>query len=72
MIVSDLTRKVNEYRVFGADGKTLIAQATIKNYREVPLSNGIAGMAEPSRRRARFPRISSSTGSGSSSPSTWC
>jgi hypothetical protein len=37
MIVSDLTRRVNEFRVFSGDGKTMIAQATINTYREVPL-----------------------------------
>ena len=36
MIVSDQTRKVNEFRVFAADGKTMIAQATIKKYRDLP------------------------------------
>ena len=38
MIVSNLTRKVQEYRVISPDGKNLIAQATIKKYRDLPTS----------------------------------
>lgn len=37
MVVSDGTRKISEFRVIAGDGKTLIAQATIKNYRRFPL-----------------------------------
>lgn len=37
MIVSDLNHKVNEFRVYAGDGKTLLAQATIKEYRDIPL-----------------------------------
>ena len=32
------TRKVNEFRVISADGKTMIAQATIKKYRDLPVA----------------------------------
>jgi hypothetical protein len=38
MIVSNLTRKVQEYRVISPDGKILIAQATIKKYQDLPTS----------------------------------
>jgi hypothetical protein len=38
MLVSDLTRKVQELRVIAADGRTLIAQATIKKYRAFPVA----------------------------------
>ena len=38
MIVSNLTRKVQEYRVISPDGKILIAQATIKKYQVLPAS----------------------------------
>jgi hypothetical protein len=44
MIVSDQTHKVNEFRVFAPDGKTMIAQATIKKYDDFP-----AGGPEASR-----------------------
>lgn len=54
MIVSDQTRKVNDFRVFAPDGKTMIAQATIKKYRELPVS-GPAGPAEPSQRSCSIP-----------------
>jgi hypothetical protein len=37
MIVSNLTRKVQEYRVISPDGKNLMAQATIKKYRDLPI-----------------------------------
>lgn len=37
MIVSDLTHRVSEFRVYSADGKTMLAQATIKKYRDVSL-----------------------------------
>lgn len=43
MIVSDITRKVNEFRVSSSDGKAMIAQATIKKYRDLP----VAGEASP-------------------------
>jgi hypothetical protein len=45
MIVSNQTRKVNDFRVFAPDGKTVIAQATIKKYRNVPVS-GSEGQAQ--------------------------
>ena len=35
MIVSDLTHRVSEFRVYSADGKYMLAQATIKKYRDV-------------------------------------
>jgi hypothetical protein len=35
MIVSDLTHRVSEFKVYSADGKTLLAQATILKYRDV-------------------------------------
>jgi hypothetical protein len=35
MIVSDLTHRVGEFRVYSTDGKTLLAQATVKQYRDV-------------------------------------
>ena len=54
MIVSDQSRKVNEFRVFAADGKTMIAQATIKKYRDLPVS-GSAGSAEPILRTCSIP-----------------
>lgn len=38
MIVSNLTRKVQEYRVISPDGKILIAQAVIKKYQDLPTS----------------------------------
>jgi hypothetical protein len=38
MIVSDSTRKVHEFRVISSDGKTMIAQAMIKKYRDLPVS----------------------------------
>jgi hypothetical protein len=38
MIVSNLTRKVQEYRVISPDGKNLIAQAVIKKYQDLPTS----------------------------------
>jgi hypothetical protein len=38
MIVSDETRRVKEFRVLSSDGKIMIAQATIKKYRELPAS----------------------------------
>ena len=38
MIVSNLTRKVQEYRVISPDGKILIAQAMIKKYQDLPTS----------------------------------
>ncbi len=38
MIVSNLTRKVQEYRVISPDGKILIAQAAIKKYQDLPTS----------------------------------
>ncbi len=37
MVVSDSTRKVNEFRVISSDGKSTIAQATIKNYHRFPV-----------------------------------
>jgi hypothetical protein len=37
LIVSDRTRRVQEFRIKDADGKTVIAQATIKKYRVLPL-----------------------------------
>jgi hypothetical protein len=40
MIVSDRTRRVQEFRIIGPDGKTLIAQATIKKYRALPVVRG--------------------------------
>ena len=73
MIVSDLTHRVSEFRVFAADGKSLLAQATIKKYRDV----SAAGSSTPEVRRrddrrgdpAACPRVSSSNGRESSSPS---
>jgi hypothetical protein len=38
MIVSNLTRKVQEYRVISPDGKILIAQAAIKKYQDLSTS----------------------------------
>ena len=38
MVVSDSTRKVNEFRVISSDGKATIAQATIKKYRDLPVA----------------------------------
>src|SRR5262249_35258135 len=35
MIVSDLTHRVSEFRVYSADGKTMLAQATVKKYRDI-------------------------------------
>ena len=74
MIVSDRTRRVQEFRVKRADGKTVIAQATIKKYRDLPVGRRAAnesqadpGAGEP----ASCPRTSSSNGRRSSSPSTW-
>jgi hypothetical protein len=43
MIVDDVTHKVNEFRVFAPDGKTVIAQANIAKYRDLPL----AGNTDP-------------------------
>jgi hypothetical protein len=40
MIVSDLTGRVVEFRVFAPDGKMLISQAAIKKYRDLPLKEG--------------------------------
>jgi hypothetical protein len=37
MIVSDITGRLVEFRVFAPDGKTMIAQATIKKYQNLPL-----------------------------------
>jgi len=37
MVVSDSTRKVNEFRVISSDGKATIAHATIKKYRDLPV-----------------------------------
>ena len=39
MIVSDQTRKVREFRVVSDDGKTLLAQATIKKHATFPAMN---------------------------------
>jgi hypothetical protein len=43
MIVSDLTRKVVEFRVYAPDGKTLISQATVKKYQDLPLQGDETG-----------------------------
>ena len=56
MIVSDLTHKVNEFRVFAPDGKTMIAQATIKKYNDFPVGG-------PEASRAAGPEASRATGS---------
>ena len=37
MVVSESTRRVNEFRVISGDGKGMIALATIKSYRRFPL-----------------------------------
>ena len=72
MIVSDQTRKVNDFRVFAPDGKTMIAQATIKKYRELPVS-GSSGIGRAETCEAvRSPRTSFSSGSANSSLWTWC
>jgi hypothetical protein len=47
MIVSDLTGKVQEFRVFAADNKTLIAQATIKKYRAFPVARPQSDQSPP-------------------------
>jgi hypothetical protein len=39
MVVSHGTRKVQEFRVVSSDGKAVIAQATIKKYRELPVGD---------------------------------
>jgi hypothetical protein len=54
MIVSDQTLKVNDFRVFAPDGKTLIAQATIKKYRELPIPES-AGSADRTPQRCSIP-----------------
>jgi hypothetical protein len=43
MIVSDLTGRVVEFRIFAPDGKTLIARASIKKYQDLPLREDDAG-----------------------------
>jgi hypothetical protein len=43
MIVSDQTRKVREFRVLSADGKTLLAHATIKKHADFPTMRTDAG-----------------------------
>lgn len=43
MIVSDQTRKVREFRVLSADGKNLLAQATIKKYADFPATKTDSG-----------------------------
>ncbi len=37
MVVSDSTRQVSEFRVISSEGKAMIAQATIKKYRDLPV-----------------------------------
>jgi len=54
MIVSERTRRVSEFRVFAADGKTMIAQATIKKYRDLAVS-GTPGTAEPTLQTCSIP-----------------
>jgi hypothetical protein len=43
MIVSGLTRRIKEYRIYAGDGKTMIAQAAIKKYFSVPLDPSSEG-----------------------------
>ncbi len=40
MVVSDSTRRVKEFRVISVDGKEVIAQASIKKYRKLPVDAG--------------------------------
>ena len=65
MLVSDQTRKVYDFRVFAADGKTMIAQATIKKYRESSgLGIGGIGRARPANLfhpREHHPRVETRT-----------
>jgi hypothetical protein len=37
LVVNDGTRKVNEFRVLAGDGKSMLARAVIKKYRNLPL-----------------------------------
>jgi len=43
MVVSDLSRKVNEFRVISSDGTATIAQATIKKYHDLPVGRTSSG-----------------------------
>jgi hypothetical protein len=56
MIVSDLTRNVQEFRVLSSDGQALLAQATIRGYKEKELPVAQAeGRTPRARETCRVP-----------------